>query len=338
MPTAALALYRQLSGNKFSIKDNEMALNWGLRPAPYGLRWVTSPAKSHGHEDSKEKTSSNKNYCRQDFGLLEMAPLFLKKLLHDDAEKPLCVYHSTLYASDLATSSEHEEAVLKSLLEDKVVMVGTALSGSADRVLSPLHGRIPGVYLHAMALDNLLNFGPDYQRDVHMDEIGKSFKLFLFLLMSLLCGLIIPKAVMQVWNASRQNKTESNEEASPSSFAARLKTVIQLLNGTAPKEKEIAYPENQNKWLSKAFRQRVWRGFVHLSFQLVGILIKLSLAMIVVGLFIEAGQHIFDIGLMSSIDVVFFTFAAEWFELNEQLLKKLGMEVEHPKSNHSEEA
>jgi CHASE2 domain-containing sensor protein len=39
------------------------------------------------------------------------------------------------------------------------VLIGADILGSGDRIESPVHGQVPGVYLHAMALDNLLTFG-----------------------------------------------------------------------------------------------------------------------------------------------------------------------------------
>jgi len=130
LPSAALAIYRQALGHQLEVKDNELALTWGLPPAAYGVRWLEAAGKKH------KKEGAGRLYCRQDFGVLELAPAFIKNRQHNDAEKPVCVFHETLYASDLVTNSEQEEAVLKQLLTGKVVMVGTALSGGGDRVLS----------------------------------------------------------------------------------------------------------------------------------------------------------------------------------------------------------
>lgn len=46
--------------------------------------------------------------------------------------------------------------------KDKVVFYGQNLRGIHDFVRTPTNGQIPGVYLHAMAFDNLLKYGPDY--------------------------------------------------------------------------------------------------------------------------------------------------------------------------------
>ncbi|MBH3430444.1 CHASE2 domain-containing protein [Pseudomonas alkylphenolica] len=67
-----------------------------------------------------------------------------------------CPYAVTVREEDLA--SEKARGVLKG----RVVMIGVSLNGIHDIVESPVHGQIPGVYLHAMALDNLLKWNGDY--------------------------------------------------------------------------------------------------------------------------------------------------------------------------------
>lgn len=67
-----------------------------------------------------------------------------------------CPYTVTIREEDL--SSEKARGVLAG----RVVMIGLSLSGIHDIVESPVHGQIPGVYLHAMALDNLLTWDSNY--------------------------------------------------------------------------------------------------------------------------------------------------------------------------------
>ncbi len=53
-------------------------------------------------------------------------------------------------------------------------MIGTDLPYVRDRVTSPTAGEVPGVYLHAMALDNLMNQGSKYQR--RPDELERQIE------------------------------------------------------------------------------------------------------------------------------------------------------------------
>ncbi|MEZ5931436.1 MAG: CHASE2 domain-containing protein [Alphaproteobacteria bacterium] len=61
----------------------------------------------------------------------------------------------------LAARTPEQMATLGALFEGRVVMIGADIKGAPDLVLSPVHGQIPGVFLHAMALDNLIALGPD---------------------------------------------------------------------------------------------------------------------------------------------------------------------------------
>ncbi len=51
------------------------------------------------------------------------------------------------------------------MLRDRLVLVGANITSTGDLVESPVHGQLPGVYLHAMALDNLINAGMDYDHE-----------------------------------------------------------------------------------------------------------------------------------------------------------------------------
>lgn len=67
-----------------------------------------------------------------------------------------CPYTVTIREEDLSSEK------VRGVLTDRVVMIGLSLPGIHDIVDSPVHGQIPGVYLHAMALDNLLTWNASY--------------------------------------------------------------------------------------------------------------------------------------------------------------------------------
>jgi hypothetical protein len=54
---------------------------------------------------------------------------------------------------------------LKALVNGRFVLVGARVQGFGDVIMSPVHGQLPGVTFHAMALDNLLNRGDRYVRE-----------------------------------------------------------------------------------------------------------------------------------------------------------------------------
>lgn len=165
--SAALAIYDDRSPQPLADARVPMAVSWGLAPAHDGLRWFTGEeAGDATREDgarASETQAASRSYCRPARGLAEILPFGLRELFYGDAEKPVCVFHETVYAYDLANTDDAGEALLEHALKQRVVMIGTARQFSSDYITSPTHGRIPGVYLHAMALDNLDTYGSHYK-------------------------------------------------------------------------------------------------------------------------------------------------------------------------------
>lgn len=167
--TAAYALYRiaRCEGDRRDNPDciddqllddkSALSVRWGSAAAapvlPSLVSEVCQPAPAHW------------------LGVLgEMAGRAANGLFGADVhtERQRCPYHRTLFAHELIYVDRHGTAEQKDALDralrDKIVLFGVALSGLQDSVVSPVHGRLPGVMLHAMALDNLLVYGKDYVR------------------------------------------------------------------------------------------------------------------------------------------------------------------------------
>lgn len=51
-------------------------------------------------------------------------------------------------------------------LKDKIVLIGADIPGVPDTFVSPVHGSVPGVFFHAMALDNLLALQSRYLKEM----------------------------------------------------------------------------------------------------------------------------------------------------------------------------
>lgn len=58
----------------------------------------------------------------------------------------------------LARASAVPTDAVKNALANRAVLIGQNVVGAADAVVSPVHGTVPGVVVHAQALDNLLNW------------------------------------------------------------------------------------------------------------------------------------------------------------------------------------
>ncbi|MBC2770179.1 CHASE2 domain-containing protein [Pusillimonas minor] len=74
---------------------------------------------------------------------------------------------TTLYVRDLLkqTGENHEDVRKQAaaLMKDKIILYGANLTGVNDLIFTPTRDILPGVYLHAMALDNLLRWGGEYK-------------------------------------------------------------------------------------------------------------------------------------------------------------------------------
>lgn len=80
---------------------------------------------------------------------------------YDRHTRNLCPPFTSVAASILAKEGHNSER-LKAALKDRIILIGYDLEGGVDIVESPVHGILAGVYFHAMALDNLINFSDQY--------------------------------------------------------------------------------------------------------------------------------------------------------------------------------
>ena len=161
-PTAALLLYKDLCASDataacpaFDEKAfcKAMAVQWGRSVAPVvSSRELISTSQCVPDDPSFSTRIGNafaSLVAAFNSGLDEHAV---------DRVRPPCPYAITIKEEDLAS----EKA--RGLLQGRAVLIGQSLRGIHDIVESPVHGQIPGVYLHAMALDNLLNWHTSYYK------------------------------------------------------------------------------------------------------------------------------------------------------------------------------
>lgn len=80
----------------------------------------------------------------------------------DEGLRQRCPPFLSVSAAKLLESGALKSESLRRAIENRLVLVGYFLPGGTDIVRSPVHGSLPGVYYHAMALDNLINLDTDY--------------------------------------------------------------------------------------------------------------------------------------------------------------------------------
>ncbi|MEI9990046.1 MAG: CHASE2 domain-containing protein [Rhizomicrobium sp.] len=158
--TAAAALYNAYKPGPFDKKlaplhpgEDDMLVAWGAAlPSKHGRDAKAFPGCLHYFEDSSDRwhgigyalgTAIFGRFPDQDFGWDKLQP---------------CAYHQMVSAADFFDTKPAREAELERLVEGSYVLIGARVAGIGDEIVSPVNGKLPGVYLHAMALDNLLSF------------------------------------------------------------------------------------------------------------------------------------------------------------------------------------
>jgi CHASE2 domain-containing sensor protein len=85
----------------------------------------------------------------------------------------------------------NQQLIDAALQGSPLVVLGADVPGIPDRVVSPVHGQVPGVVLHAMALDNLLTAGDRYVSEAP-DWFMTLFRLAVLLLVAVLAASPTP--------------------------------------------------------------------------------------------------------------------------------------------------
>ena len=111
-----------------------------------------------------------------------------------------CTYTDTVHATWFLGSSADTHTYLASMLENRIVLVGTQIAGVHDEIYSPVNGKVPGVYLFAMALDNYLEYGARYFKQMS-NLLAAAIEIvvlfFIIIIMTALSWKIFPAGKMQ---------------------------------------------------------------------------------------------------------------------------------------------
>lgn len=182
-----------------------MIVRWGAFP-PSGQRpFYTAGVCQRGAEDAggNERVPA---LARARASLNE-ALLGLFSDLRDEKDVELrrpCPAVNVLPATALL---DYPGEAVDELLRGRFVLLGTKLAGVPDWYQSPVHGQVPGVVLHAMALDNLLQGGDRYPRAAR-PETARMWSLALLVGVAVLHWLLRDKrsgerVVWRLWATLR---------------------------------------------------------------------------------------------------------------------------------------
>ena len=144
-PSLALSVYKDLYPQHPLVPmHDKMELVWGTRTAPFNEKFTS------GGQPCNDKTTYFVRIFRAFF----------------DKQSAVgrCPYNNDIPVEALMTGAEDKD--LNTLLPGHVVFYGGDLQGAQDKSFSPVNGEQPNVFVHAMALDNLITFEGRPQQNV----------------------------------------------------------------------------------------------------------------------------------------------------------------------------
>ena len=163
--TAAWDLYSEAClSEKLPLRGCSQSVLEAPTQEPLSVRWGFYPPRTLYSEHAFNECHTPRGVLSEFF--VNLAEGLLKDLV-DFTEQNKCTFHQSLTASQfihIDKIDKDSDDKLQKLLDDKIVIYATRFQGLGDIVESPVHGYVPGAFLHAMALDNLMNYGDRYIR------------------------------------------------------------------------------------------------------------------------------------------------------------------------------
>ena len=155
----------------------------------------------------------------------------LTRLKHGPLEvKEECAYTNTVSVAHLLGTFDPD---VERVIRGKAVFYGASFDAAGDRVASPTYHDLPGVYLHAMAYDNLVSLGSSYKRADRAAWVWPSWR-------SAVADIGLLAALVMLWVAagyaswSRALETPVTPEeprGSPKTFINQVAWTMVLLAG-----------------------------------------------------------------------------------------------------------
>ena len=184
----AAQIYQDLGG-KLNLTDAEsMAMIWGARAHADN---AILQASSAPHSSTLSCEGEDQHWTKVGLHFLQRMISSNKYGKETAAE---CFYHRTRPMAQLRDAAPVE---LERIIKGRVVMIAMDVAGLQDYVYSPVAEMpVPGVFLHAMALDNLLVFGERYKRHAEPHLLHNAAGNFALAVLFVLC---LASAVMDVY-------------------------------------------------------------------------------------------------------------------------------------------
>jgi hypothetical protein len=143
-PSLALRVYEDLYKEKPRVSPQGlMELVWGTRSDPINAKWT------HVTDENGQMLS-----CQTD---MSFARRIFLAFFDTDAVKSRCPYTSIVPVEALMGAGlGNNDLDVAHLIKDRIVFYGGGLEGAQDKSFTPVNGLQPNVFVHAMAMDNLI--------------------------------------------------------------------------------------------------------------------------------------------------------------------------------------
>jgi CHASE2 domain-containing sensor protein len=168
LATAAHAADRVLPVDRDGLRPRRLdppaqgtvALRWGVTLTPARRRLYRGSA---GSDRCLEQFGGSAGSWVKNYLLHVLGPIQRR---FGEPTQRRCVYVDTISAGELVGAPRGGAAadrdVAGTFLTGRAVLLGVDLPQASDRFHSPINGDVPGVYMHAVATENLLSFGDRY--------------------------------------------------------------------------------------------------------------------------------------------------------------------------------
>lgn len=215
---------------------------------------------------------------------LRLVPRMLRDVAgHEPSLKP-CPPQPTLSMAQLMSM---DESALAEHISGKYLLIGAMISGYDDIAVSPVHGPLPGVFAHAMALDNLLVYGSRYKRHNEW-SLSPPLELLMAGLLTVLAMYLVRTLVIGLGRRMR---------------ASIRRTAVAAWHRASP----VSPPAGSAGWAM----QWVGRTALQPAGAFVGWTLRVWLQFVVAALLIVLLQRIFDLGMLSLVELAGMTLLAE---------------------------
>jgi hypothetical protein len=258
--------------------------------------------------DRNRLTGALEPVCRSQWNWWEVLPgsSLLYSLATNSSMLTVCPYNQVVPVRALKGKGFSNEE-LNEAISGKIVLIGADLKAVGDNVFSPLHGRLPGVHVHAMALDNLISFNGQYKEsgDFEWKEyLHSRANQFVVISITLIAFVMVFWKRYQEEKIRLAGKTDELPELSPQGgsalFISRawlfLKSPLLILTGiprgySSPKEKH-------QFWL-----------------HVCGLIVYIVLALSILGI----GYWSLDQGPLAIIEYILFPLMAHFLHVGETI-------------------